>query len=77
MEIVIDEMDMDLRKYLQLNHNKLTWKKRILIIVDIVGTIKRIHEENAINRDLHSGNILFRSYFHISDLGFCGPVDST
>ncbi|RIA96679.1 kinase-like domain-containing protein [Glomus cerebriforme] len=37
-----------------------------------------IHAENAIHRDLHSGNILFKqinSRFLISDLGFCGPVD--
>src|SRR5207245_9333779 len=34
--------------------------------------------ENAIHRDLHSGNILFKQIdprFFISDLGFCGPVD--
>ncbi|RGB34466.1 kinase-like domain-containing protein [Rhizophagus diaphanus] len=37
-----------------------------------------IHEENAIHRDLHSGNILFSQInqrFFISDLGFCGPAN--
>ncbi|RGB42769.1 kinase-like domain-containing protein, partial [Rhizophagus diaphanus] len=56
--------------------NKLTWKRRIQIIDDIVSGIRRIHEENAIHRDLHSGNILFNDMvICISDLGFCGPAD--
>ncbi|PKC63809.1 kinase-like protein [Rhizophagus irregularis] len=39
-----------------------------------------IHKENAIHRDLHSGNILyseFNSQWAISDLGFCGPADKS
>ncbi|CAI2187323.1 2411_t:CDS:2, partial [Funneliformis geosporum] len=38
----------------------------------------RIHHEDAIHRDLHSGNILHspRTYgWYISDLGFYGPAD--
>ena len=70
--------DIDLRKYLQQNHNKLTWKERIQIAADIVYAIDDIHKENAIHRDLHSGNILYlrldRAWV-IGDLGFCGPVD--
>ena len=69
---------MDLRSYLQQNHNKLTWKERIYIIQRISIVINRIHDENAIHRDLHSGNILYLKYFngwYIGDLGFCGPVD--
>ena len=39
---------------------------------------QRIHNENAIHRDLHSGNILFKQVDQsscISDLGFCGHAD--
>ncbi|CAI2182976.1 12857_t:CDS:2, partial [Funneliformis geosporum] len=71
-------MDMDLRKYLQQNHKKLTWKNRIEIIFHIINALYRIHQENAIHRDLHSGNVLYspRTFnWYISDLGFCGPVD--
>ena len=69
-------MDIDLRKYLQQNHNKLTWKERIHIIKRIVDAIYKVHSENAIHRDLHSGNILYDfDDWRISDLGFCGPVD--
>ena len=57
--LVMDKMDVNLRNYLQQNHNKLTWKERIQITDDIIVALSRIHKENAIHRDLHSGNILF------------------
>ncbi|PKC51157.1 kinase-like protein, partial [Rhizophagus irregularis] len=74
--LVMYEMDIDLRKYLQQNHNKLTWKERIQIAENIIFSLIRIHEENAIHRDLHSGNLLLKNFgLNISDLGFCGPAD--
>ncbi|CAB4420685.1 unnamed protein product [Rhizophagus irregularis] len=73
--LVMNKMDIDLRKYLQQNHNQLTWKERIQIATDIISALRRIHYENAIHRDLHSGNILFSTKFIISDLGFCGLAD--
>ena len=63
---------------MQHNHSKLTWKKRIQITFYIVRALKRIHDENAIHRDLHSGNLLQSSRtfnWRISDFGFCGPVN--
>jgi len=76
--LVMNKMDMDLGKYLQENHFKLTWTERISIISNIIEALYRIHNENAIHRDLHSGNILLSSIvstFYISDLGFCGPAN--
>ncbi|PKB98727.1 kinase-like protein [Rhizophagus irregularis] len=75
--LVMQYMNIDLRKYLQQNHKKLTWKERIQIITYIINALERIHSENAIHRDLHSGNILSKTSnrFDISDLGFCGPAD--
>src|SRR5437667_272182 len=75
--LVMNEYDIDLRNYLQQNHNQLTWRQRIQIADDIIDALNRIHNENAIHRDLHSGNILKKSYFSISDLGFCGPADKS
>jgi serine/threonine protein kinase len=75
--LVMNKMDVNLRNYLQ-SHNKLTWKERIQIIDDIVYALNNIHKENAIHRDLHSGNILYSQLnqkFYICDLGFCGPAD--
>src|SRR3954453_212263 len=78
--LVINLMDVDLRKYLRQNHNKLTWKERIKIVNDIILALSAIHRENAIHRDLHSGNILYSKLdqrWFISDLGFCGPADKS
>ena len=79
--LVIKQMDTDLRNYLQKYHNQLTWRDRIKITVDIVEALNSIHSENAIHRDLHSGNILNRAktakkdYCYIADLGLCRPVN--
>ncbi|POG60778.1 kinase-like domain-containing protein [Rhizophagus irregularis DAOM 181602=DAOM 197198] len=71
-------MSFNLREYLQQNHNELTWKERIQIIDSVIDAVLSIHRENAIHRDLHSGNILFgqlNQSFFVSDLGFCGPAN--
>ncbi|GES78424.1 kinase-like domain-containing protein [Rhizophagus clarus] len=74
--LVLFKLRNNLREYLQQNHNKLTWERRITIINDTVYTVSRIHLENAIHRDLHSGNILLNHVnIHVSDLGLCGPAD--
>ena len=76
--LVIFKLDTNLKEYLQQNHNKLTWKERIKIIFIIIKELRIIHFENAIHRDLHSGNILYSQLndnWCISDLGFCGPAD--
>ncbi|EXX57913.1 polo kinase CDC5 [Rhizophagus irregularis DAOM 197198w] len=76
--LVMSRYDINLREYLQQNHNKLKWKERIQIINAIIGALRQIHQNNVIHRDLHSGNILFNQIvqlFKISDFGFCGPAD--
>src|SRR5436309_13371593 len=60
--LVMRQLDINLRKYLQQNHNQLTWKERIKIIVDIAMALFRIHNEDAIHRDLNSGNISYLQY---------------
>ena len=37
--LVMNKMNIDLRNYLQQNHNQLTWKERIQITDDIVSAI--------------------------------------
>src|ERR1043166_9477054 len=76
--LVMDKLDIDLRNY--LHHNRLTWKERVQITVDIIDALAKIHIENAIHRDLHSGNILYSQLnqrWRISDFGFCGPADKS
>src|SRR5438034_8658838 len=78
--LVMDVMDTDLRKYLQKTQNQLTWKERIKITYEIIRALFVIHNENAIHRDLHSGNVLYSQLnqnWYISDFGFCGPADKS
>ncbi|RIA86388.1 hypothetical protein C1645_878696 [Glomus cerebriforme] len=60
--LVMLKMDIDLRNYLQQNHNQLIWKERIMIMCDIIPAISQIHFEKAIHRNLHSGNILYSQF---------------
>ncbi|GES72602.1 kinase-like domain-containing protein [Rhizophagus clarus] len=76
--LVMNKMDIDLRRYLQKNRGQVSWKTKIQITFEIIKALCRIHEENSIHRDLHSGNILYseeKNDWYISDLGFCGPAD--
>ncbi|GES80142.1 kinase-like domain-containing protein [Rhizophagus clarus] len=60
--IVMMKMDMDLRKYLQVNYNRLTWKEKFRIAYEIINALYFVHKEEAIHRDLHSGNILYSQF---------------
>jgi len=76
--LVMNRMNMSLRKYLQQNYERITWKEKIHTLIQITGALEKIHREKANHRDLHSGNILYdkeNHEFYIGDLGFCGPVD--
>ncbi|RIA96681.1 kinase-like domain-containing protein [Glomus cerebriforme] len=77
--LVMSRMDTDLREYLQKNHNKITWKDKLKIIINVSTALHKIYDnEKAIHRDLHSGNVLYSEeehYWYISDLGFCGPAN--
>jgi serine/threonine protein kinase len=78
--LVMMKMDINLREYLQQNDNQLTWKDRMKVINEITLALYYIHKENAIHRDLHSGNILYSQLndaWCINDLGFCGPADKS
>src|SRR6266480_5499831 len=78
--LVMMKRDVDLKKYLQQNHHQLIWKDRIKIAYIIINRFYFIHEEKAIHRDLHSGNILYSQLdddWYISDLGFCGPANKS
>ncbi|RIA89567.1 kinase-like domain-containing protein [Glomus cerebriforme] len=73
--LIMKNFDANLRNYLYRNHDRITWKERIEITSDIIRSLLRVHNENSIHRNLHSRNILYKNYWHIGDLGFCGPAD--
>ncbi|POG71807.1 kinase-like domain-containing protein [Rhizophagus irregularis DAOM 181602=DAOM 197198] len=78
--LVMRKCDVNLREYLQQNHDQFIWKEKIRITFLIINAFYWIHEENSIHRDLHSGNVLYsqlNNSWHISDLGFCGPANKS
>ena len=42
--LVMNKLTMDLRNYLQQNHNQLTWKEKIQIAYDIIIVVFKIIE---------------------------------
>ncbi|RHZ82766.1 hypothetical protein Glove_103g133 [Diversispora epigaea] len=76
--LVLLRYDNDLRHFIKDNYHTLTLLKKYKIINEITRGLNKIHEQNIVHRDLHSGNILFNAYtlqWKISDLGLSGPVD--
>ncbi|CAB5363452.1 unnamed protein product [Rhizophagus irregularis] len=68
------------------NHN---WNRKLYVLSEIVTGLKKIHENEIVHRDFHTGNILvsFRndaydghgnsiSNIYISDMGLCGEVSN-
>ncbi|RHZ57529.1 hypothetical protein Glove_386g49 [Diversispora epigaea] len=71
--------DGDLHYFLNKNFAIMTWKKKLEFFINMVGGIKKIHDQKIIHRDLHSGNILINKNKNsnipiISDLGFSQPA---
>lgn len=48
----------DLRNYLAKNFNKLIWKDKLKILLDIINALRNIHSAGFTHRDFHSGNML-------------------
>ncbi|GBC26862.1 kinase-like domain-containing protein [Rhizophagus irregularis DAOM 181602=DAOM 197198] len=46
--LIINKLDVNLREYLQQNHNQLTWEERIKITFLIINALHWIHKENSI-----------------------------
>src|SRR6266496_3425953 len=65
-----------------------SWSERLDVLSDIIKGLKKIHENNLVHRDFHTGNILssfgknitkldsgiFSGNVYISDMGLCGEV---
>jgi len=61
--------DGSLHDYLAKEFKNLKWKDKVRILLDIINGLKKIHEQNIIHHDLHSGNILQAYSSFIADLG--------
>src|SRR6185436_812759 len=74
--LVLNYYETDLRRFLKDNFQSLTSLQKYPIIRDIAISLGRIHKQNIMHRDLHSGNILYtNNIWNISDLGLSGPVN--
>ncbi|RHZ59694.1 hypothetical protein Glove_362g69 [Diversispora epigaea] len=76
--LVLNYYQNDLRHFLKDNYHSLTLLQKYNIIYVISRNLNKIHVQNIVHRDLHSGNILYNSRsdaWRISDLGLSGPVD--
>ncbi|RHZ80444.1 hypothetical protein Glove_136g103 [Diversispora epigaea] len=76
--LVLWYYDNDLRHFLKENYDSLTLLQKYRIICKVATSLHKIHKQDTIHRDLHSGNILHHApafFWYISDLGFSGPVE--
>src|SRR2546423_4481163 len=69
----------NLRDFLVKEYTNLNWENKIKILLDIINGLKKIHEQNIIHRNLHSGNILkdLNNKSYIADLGLSFSTDQT
>ncbi|CAG8483657.1 12974_t:CDS:2 [Dentiscutata erythropus] len=66
----------NLRTYIRENYNKLTWIKRIEILLDIARGLHSIHQAGLCHKNIHTGNLLYdNGSVLISDLGLLGPAN--
>ena len=69
----------NLHNYLTREFKNLKWKDKIGIVLNIIHGLKKIHEQNIIHHNLHSGNIFQHGYYstYIVDLGLSIPADKS
>ncbi|RHZ78063.1 hypothetical protein Glove_168g168 [Diversispora epigaea] len=65
-----------LREMLNNKFEKLTWRRKYDILLEIVKGLTNIHEMGLMHKDFHSGNIVNQTLTlsYITDFGLCKPV---
>jgi len=72
--LVLRGMECDLHEYLKDASSNITWSKVYKILLGITRGLVKIHNDQIIHKDLHSGNILRdNENWYIADLGLSGP----
>ncbi|CAB4373943.1 unnamed protein product [Rhizophagus irregularis] len=66
----------NLHNYLQKNFINITWNDKLFILHGISFGLDKIHKNNFIHRDFHSGNMLFSEYWKVGDLGLSQPANN-
>src|ERR1051325_2268310 len=70
--------------WLNKNYRYFSWESKLNVLRYIIDGLIKIHQQQMVHRDFHTGNILFerldiingRNRTYISDMGLCGEVDN-
>ncbi|EXX56761.1 Ste20p [Rhizophagus irregularis DAOM 197198w] len=57
-------------------NNKSNYSSKIVALKRIASGLLDIHNAGKIHKDFHSGNILYKVFPYISDLGMCQPANN-
>ncbi|CAG8622281.1 12366_t:CDS:2 [Gigaspora rosea] len=69
--LVLKKLDGDLRDYIFKNHESLTWKDVYRLLSYLFYTLKFIHHDGIVHKDLHCGNFMYKNGgWALADLGF-------
>src|ERR1051325_5929947 len=68
--------------WLNKNYKYFSWTSKLNVLRYIIDGLVKIHQQQMVHRDFHTGNILFerldiikgRNRTYISDMGLCGAV---
>jgi len=78
--VIIYSSEGDLKKFLLKNFSELNFRDKIKQLALIANTLSKIHYQDLVHKDFHSGNILIRedegvfSPF-VADLGLSRPAN--
>src|ERR1051325_4628998 len=70
--------------WLNKNYWYFSWESKLNVLHYIIDGLVKIHQQQMVHRDFHTGNILFerldifngRNRTYISDMGLCGKIDN-
>src|ERR1051325_8314030 len=71
-------------RWLNKNYRYFSWESKLNVLRYIIDGLIKIHQQQMVHRDFHTGNILFerldifngRNRTYISDMGLCGEVSN-
>ncbi|RHZ80068.1 hypothetical protein Glove_139g31 [Diversispora epigaea] len=72
MMVLAYALEGNLREYLKINFNNISWKQKLLKLKVLSLNLRHIHKLDIVHQDFHPGNILssnFKKFMWMSDFG--------